>query len=456
MNYIQLQFRDVPCRHRLWTRIVLFGLVLVHASVLGAENETHHQQAPQLLQSDESIQNKNGQAEEPIAMTLRDAIRLALKYNPELTALGKEVSALEGITLQAGLLPNPDIILDMEDISARAHGPGSEFVSIRIGQLIETGGKRSARKNVAALGQESMVQTYEAKRLELIARTANLFTDVLAGQEQLRLAQSRRSLAQQMLGLAKKRVHVGKAPPIEETKSNLTLATTEIESKQAQRALMIARKQLALLWLNSEPKFEQALGNLESFVEIPEFSSLEERLSRNPLAISGKIMLEQRKASLELEEAKRIPDVTFNAGVRRFTKIADTSALVHLTIPFPIFNQNQGNIKAAHERVGSAIDESLAINFRLQNALVQAYEDLIAVQNEITMLRDEILPGAESAFNAARRGYELGKFGFLEMLDAQRTLSQNQTLHLRALTNYQYLVNEIERLIAAPIDQQSR
>jgi cobalt-zinc-cadmium efflux system outer membrane protein len=53
----------------------------------------------------------------------------------------------------------------------------------------------------------------------------------------------------------------------------------------------------------------------------------------------------------------------------------------------------------------------------------------------------------------ASRGYELGRFGFLELLDAQRTLFQNQTLYLQALANYQRLINEIERLIAEPMEQ---
>lgn len=388
----------------------------------------------------------------PSAITLRDAVNLMLQHNPELSAVAKEANALKGITLQAGLLPNPELFFDIEDLSARTNGPGSEFVSIRIGQLIELGGKRSAREHVAALGQESMALEYEAKRLALIAQTANLFADVLAAQEQLQLVQSRRNLAQQVLDTAKKRVLVGEAPPVEETKSSLALATTEIALKQAQRTLNVARKQLALLWGVSLPKFKQVLGNLESFVAIPALHELEARLSNHPMALNGEIILKQRKAALELEKAQRIPDVTLNAGIRRFTEDADTAALVGLAIPLPIFNRNQGNIMAAHDRVDKASDESSAIQLQLKNALIKAYEDLIAVQNEITLLRDEILPGAKSAFNVSRRGYELGKFGFLEMLDAQRTLFQNQTLYLRALTNYQYRVNEIERLIAGPIE----
>ncbi len=454
VNHIQSLIQSMLSK--LWVGVVFFALIFGHMSVSIAEETTREaliKDKPQQFKQIDDIASPK--ANERSTITLLGAVKLMLQHNPELSVVAKEANALKGITLQAGLLPNPELFFDIEDLSARTNGPGSEFVSIRIGQLIELGGKRSARSSVASLGQESMMQEYEAKRLALIAQTANLFADVLSAQEQLKLVQSRRDLAQQVMDTAKKRVFVGEAPPVEEIKSSLALATTEIELKQAQRNLNISRKQLAMLWGNSLPTFSHALGDLESFVEIPALHILEAQLLNNPQILRRKIILEQRKASLVLEEAQRIPDVTINAGVRRFTEDADTAALVGLAIPLPIFNRNQGNIMAAHERVDKATDESSALTLRLENLLIKAYEDLIAVQTEITLLRDEILPGAKSAFEVSRRGYELGKFGFLEMLDAQRTLFQNQTLYLRALTNYQYLVNEIERLIAAPIDKDS-
>ncbi len=70
-------------------------------------------------------------------------------------------------------------------------------------------------------------------------------------------------------------------------------------------------------------------------------------------------------------------------------------------------------------------------------------------------MRNEILPGAESAFDAANKGYQLGKFGFLEVLDAQRTLFQNQALYLQAIAAYQRLIADLERLVAAPLDKSS-
>jgi cobalt-zinc-cadmium efflux system outer membrane protein len=124
-------------------------------------------------------------------------------------------------------------------------------------------------------------------------------------------------------------------------------------------------------------------------------------------------------------------------------------------LPLPLFDRNQGNILQAHQRVDKAVDEQAATELRLRTELTQAYEALSAAMNEISLLRNEILPGATSAFEVTTRGYELGRFGFLEMLDTQRILFQNRVLYIRALANYQRLVNEIERLIAAPINDVS-
>lgn len=391
-------------------------------------------------------------------LTLNDAIQLALTHNPELASFEKEIRALHGLTVQAGLLPNPVIRFDSEDISSRSNGPGARFESIRISQLFETGGKRPARRLAASLGQESAKQDYAARQLDLIANVANVFLDVLSGQERLQLALASQELAQKVVDTAAKRVKAGKAPPIEETRAKVAFATADIEVAQAQRDLISFRKQLSLLWGKSEPVFEQVTGNLETFIDIPDYTSLESSLQKNPLAQRSQKNLEQREALLKLERARRIPDVTVNAGIRRYDHgiPEDTTALIGLSIPLPLFNRNQGNLMAAQQRVNKAIDEQAAMDLQLKNLLTQAYEGLIAADMQINMLRDEILPGARETFRMANRGYELGRFGFLELLDAQRTLFQNQTLYLQALANYQRLINEIERLIAAPIENISK
>jgi cobalt-zinc-cadmium efflux system outer membrane protein len=398
-------------------------------------------------------------------ITLRDAALLALQRNPELAAFEKEKRALQGATLQAGLRPNPELSINVENIgnvqplTGDINSPKSvtqevvqQISTIRIYQLIELGGKRAARVAAASLGEELAAQDYEIRRVELIARVANVFIEVLAGQEQLRLAEESQHLAQRTVDTVAKRVLAGKVPPIEETRVAVALSTARIALVQAQRDLESARKRLALLWGNASPKFGRVLGNLESSVALPRFEELAELALASPAALRAMKNIEQRKALLDVEQTKRIPNLTIQAGAVHHAQLGGTTPIAAAILPLPLFDRNQGNILQAYQRVDKAVDEHSATELRLRTELTQAYEALSAAINEITLLRNEILPGATSAFEVTTRGYELGRFGFLEMLDTQRILFQNRVLYIRALANYQRLVNEIERLIAAPLD----
>jgi len=398
--------------------------------------------------------SSSSQLDEKNDLTLRDVVHLMLQNNPELASFAKEVRVLEGVKIQAGKFRNPELAIESEDINAntRPNTRAAQFTTIRFSQLIELGGKRSARINAASIGQELADKNYESKRLELIARVANMFTKVLAGQEQLRLVKESMQLAQKVVNSATKRVEAGKAPPIEETKAKVAFSTIGIELEQTRRDLVAARKQLSLLWGNPSPQFRKVLGDLESRVVIPSFEVLEQRIHKNPMVLYSIKNVEQHEALLEIEKLRRIPDITIGAGVRRYTQADETTAIVNVSIPIPLFDLNQGNLQAAHQRVGKAIDEQSATDLQLRSKLTGAYESLLAAQNEIKVLNDEVLPGARSSFDIANKGYELGRFSFLEMLDAQRTLFQNQVLYIRALANYHRLINEIERLIASPID----
>jgi len=79
--------------------------------------------------------------------------------------------------------------------------------------------------------------------------------------------------------------------------------------------------------------------------------------------------------------------------------------------------------------------------------LAQASLRLNAAVSELGILRSEILPGAQSAYEASAKGFELGKFSFLDVLDAQRTLFQAKTQYVRALAESHRAAADIERII---------
>ena len=72
---------------------------------------------------------------------------------------------------------------------------------------------------------------------------------------------------------------------------------------------------------------------------------------------------------------------------------------------------------------------------------------------DLESLRRDVLPGAQLAYENATKGFDLGKFSFLDVLDAQRTLFQARNQYLRALTDTHRAAAEIDRLLADRISE---
>ena len=386
-------------------------------------------------------------------LTLRDALAFTLQHNPELAAYGKERAATEAAILQAGVLPNPVLGLAVENLgNSRLAQAGDRATAIQIGQLIELGGKRLARIRAAEAGRDVAGWDYEAKRIEILFLVGQRFVDFLVAQKRQELAEESLALARQVSDAASRRVQAGKVSPVEETKARLAQASAEVELEQARREGVAARHALSALWSEPSPRFDRAAGELAHAGELRPYEQLAARVRDNPELARWSSEIERRRALVATEKAKAVPDVTVSAGVMRFSQFEDSAFMLGVSVPLPLFDRNQGGILEANHRLDKAADEARAVESRMLADLARVYQRLVAIGAEMEILARTLLPGAQSAFDAARRGYQLGKFGFLDVLDAQRTLAQVRIQNLRALADYRRGMSEIERLIGGPLE----
>lgn len=382
-------------------------------------------------------------AAEPAApLTLKAALELALGANPDLSAAGRELDAVEATITQAQVRPNPELSTLIEDTRK-----ATRITTLQLNQSIELGGKRAARIDAAERGHDAASAELDAKRAEIRAVTVAAFFDVLVAQERLRLAQASVELAQRVTTAASRRVMAGKVSPVEETKARVAEAGVRIELTLAGSELATARKRLAGAWGNPAPRFERAEGSLEALPPLPVLADLNSRLATSPNLLRARIEVDRRQALAEVERSRRIPDLTVSLGARRNEELGLNQAILGVSIPIPVFDRNQGKVLEALHRTGKARDELSAAEIRLSNELVQAYQLLNAARQEVESLRRDILPDAQSAYDAATRGFELGKFSFLEVLDAQRTSFQAKSQYLRALAEAHRSAAEIERIL---------
>ncbi len=406
------------------------------------------QKPPTTVQYAHEVAEPNG------VITLRQVLALALVHNPELRAFSWEVRASEARGLQASLLPNPEIEVEVEEVGGTGERSGFDGAqtTIQLGQLIELAGKPSKRKRVALLESKLAGWDYEAKRLDVLTEVTHAFVKLLATQERLTLADELVQLSEQILNTVTQRVEAGKDSPVEKTKAKVALASARIEQKQAHQRLVSTRKQLAAIWGSISPVFEGASGQLDVTFPIPSESELMSLLAQNPDLARWAVEMERRRAALELEKANAITDPTIFGGTQRFKETDDTAVVFGLSIPVPVFNRNQGNILEARYNLAKARGQQRAVEANLYAVLADAYQALSSAFIEATDLKNEVLPGAQSAFDTARQGYREGKFDYLMVLDAQRTFFYAKARYIESLAAYHRARADVERLIGQRID----
>jgi cobalt-zinc-cadmium efflux system outer membrane protein len=123
-----------------------------------------------------------------------------------------------------------------------------------------------------------------------------------------------------------------------------------------------------------------------------------------------------------------------------------------LAIPLPLFTRNQGRVRAAEIRIRQAELHSESVRSDLLLRLTQAYQALAAANDRVSTYRGEILPKAEKALTQTNEGHRLGKLGYLDVLDAQRTLSEARSANQAALTDLNLAALEVEKLTGLKLD----
>jgi cobalt-zinc-cadmium efflux system outer membrane protein len=375
-------------------------------------------------------------------LTREAAVHLALRANPALRAAAHEVAAQDGAITQARALPNPEFefLREGQDRSKRT-------TTAQLGIPIELGGKRAARVDAARREQDVAAAELDALRARVRADAIAAFYEAVAAPDPPRLAQELAALAQRAAGAAARRVDAGKAPPLEATRANVAQANARIEALQAVRELEGARIRLAALWGGKAAEIELAVpGSLELPAALP-LAQLEARLALSPASRRAQAVVTHQESLAGVERSKRTPDVTLIVGTRRENPDSHQQAVLGVSLPLPLFNRNGGALLASLRRVDKARDELEAERLRLHAELAQAHARLTAALAEAAMIAADIVPGAEEAFRLAGRGYELGKFGLLDVLDAQRAFFQARHQYIKAVADSHRASADIERLV---------
>ncbi|MGE1153771.1 TolC family protein [Pseudomonas kitaguniensis] len=374
-------------------------------------------------------------------LTLDAALQTAFANNPDLAAAQWEIDIAQGARQQAGLIPNPVASWDAEDTRRI-----TRTTTVKLSQTLELGGKRGARIEVATGAQDAAALTLQQRRNGLRAEVIDSYYGALRAQERLDLAQRSMAVAERGLLVAKGRVTAGKSSPVEATRAQVQLSQIRLELNRARIGLSDAYRRLAASTGSAAPEFQAVATQRQSAPPLPASAALLARLEQTTEVRLAELHIRQSEASVGLEKAQRIPDLDVSIGSQYDASVRERVNLVGVSMPIPLFNRNQGNVLAASRRADQARDQRNAVELRLRTETRQALDLWQTAETEVRTFNEQILPAAQNALDSATRGFEMGKFNFIDVLDAQRTLIAARTEYLTATAQATEAWVRIERI----------
>lgn len=388
------------------------------------------------------------------------AFTLVLENHPQLAASLARIESAKGERLQASLPPNPSAGAEIENFAGSndLRAFDSTEITLSVEQEIETADKRGKRTTVAQYDIAIARQQAFADISSLLAETDAAFMRLAVAQARLKLAEKRVSLAAKTHEAVKRRVSAAASSDIQHTKADIEQTAAGLEKAKAEAEAAEARVALAsLLGISGAIKAEAALDALP---ELPEPEELETSIRNTPPLRAAALAKLQASSRLDLEKARAVPNPALGFGIKRLNENDSFGFVAGVSVPLPVFNKNQGAISAARAGIAEADANARRQELDLRNAALTAREKLSAAHREAKAYQTDMAPAAERAYAQAAEGYDAGRFTFLELLDAQRTLYQVQEARLDSLAElYQakaqidYLMNayqpRLERILGA-------
>lgn len=337
--------------------------------------------------------------------TIRDVLQRAEQANPELRARRDLVRAAQGARTDAGALlyNNPELSLERTRRDVDVLGERRREWAAGLAQTIELGGKRGARLRATDAELSATRLELDALRRVQRADVEARFYRVLASQARVDLARSAAELFERTSGLVERRRSAG-----EDTRLDANVAVIEAERAQNQLAeaneqLIDARSALAVPLQLEPSELPRVQGSLDPGALPYSEESLLAASSAQPAQGALAAREQAARARLDLERARRIPDVTVGVSVGRegVSTAREKLTTLSLSIPIPAFNRNASGI-------GQAVSELTAAQVEREAGARDTAARVHAQWLKVTSLRDRIARTQSRVLPTLLRDEELG------------------------------------------------
>jgi len=411
-------------KSRLW---------VVAATSLLVPSATAHSQAPLSA----PIQHR-------VSLTLDEAIQAAIT-NPSVMAARERVAAARGSLRTARTWSNPTLSYQVEN----APLPGSDasgfereesiFAMLPLEPLYQLGPRvKRARLEVTAANYELS----EARRMTIVAASSAFFR-VAAAQLAVQTATEVNAWLDSLIVYTSNRVREGAT-------AEADLLRLQVESGRGEVDLAMSRidlaRELAELSVltgieidsvsvdprTSSPTSTIAPSSPDSLTALA--------LARRPDVAAAFTRVQAATAGISIERRAIVREIGAMAGVKKMD--GERSLMAGLSIPFPLFDRNAGEIQRAQAEQRAVAFEFDQVRRRVGSEIRAALGATVALESALSKTRN-LLARAEESRRIAEAAYREGAIPLSQVIEAARTLADARQADARAYFGWRAALIEL-------------
>jgi cobalt-zinc-cadmium efflux system outer membrane protein len=307
-----------------------------------------------------------------------------------------------------------------------SNGGGPTEWNLRTDFLLERGGKRERRIEVAQGAREvAQLQLLNTTRT-LVLDVQNAFVDVQQAKDNLALAKENLQAFQSIVDVNATRVRTGDLAKVELVRTQVAAQTFQNAVRQAEAKLTIASVKLQNLIGRTTPTPDfDVVGDLRRDPEpvvLANVSSQALELRPDLQALRKDQARSQAEVRSQLAQGK--VDFTVGAEYHREFHNGNANALgVFFQAPLPVWNKNQGEIERARREQDQIVAKIRAAEADVQTEVRNAWTQYSTSKSLLESIERDLLQQAQEVRDTMEYSYRRGEASLVEFLDAQRAFN---------------------------------
>jgi outer membrane protein, heavy metal efflux system len=392
-------------------------------------------------------------------LSRQDAVQIALEKNLEVIVAKNTWEAAKARITQARAFPDPELELEYEELPGLTRFEQFGERAWGVTQRIESPFKWWRRSRAARQIAEAVHQgVFEMTRLDISTRVKVAYDRVLFKRKTLEYIQKNLQLAQDFRQKSQLRLEAGDV-------SQLEVLRAEVEAGRAASRLTVARNELgiaraelnALLARGSRTPIEVD-GDLNYQPIELELELLQQTATeRRPDLQGAEWALESARAEQGAVQGALLPDLSVGLFRQTIQEAGgkDDFWRVGLSLEFPLWGaaRQRGELSEAKALVRKAVAEKSLYHDQVLLEVERAYMDVQTSAEQVLLFQKRIVREAERTFEVASRSYAEGKATYLEILEAQRTLTGVREEYAEALFNHHTALAHLERAVGGELPE---